>query len=481
MVLSGLMQFSSPDCNRLSMTKVMTKLHLRLLPVVAVVFLAACASQQQPPQPPIEPPAEFTRTGQPVVPDSWWTSFDDEQLDSLVTRALEDNLGLRASYQRLRQARAVADRQRAGLFPSLDATAGAERQETDTTNTDTFSAGLSARYEVDLWGRVQSLSEAESLRASATLADYQAAAISLSGEIANTWFQLVEQRAQLALAESQLETNENVLTVIESRFAMGQNNSADVLRQRQLVSASRERLSNIEGEAGVLRHQLAVLLGQSPGQGVLPEDDTLPALPPLPETGVPAELVQRRPDLQQAWRVVQAADRDLAAAISNRFPRFSIEASINSQANDAGDLFDNWLATLAGNLLVPLVDGGERRAEVRRSEAVLGELVQEYGQAVLVAIREVEDALVREQQQRRRLRSLDEQSQLADTTYRQLRNQYLNGAVSYIDVLTALQDRQDLQRTILNTRQQLLTTRVALYRALAGSIESATPMENNEA
>ncbi|NMT65110.1 efflux transporter outer membrane subunit [Marinobacter orientalis] len=462
------------------MTDAIIKSYLRLFPLVAVLFLTACATRQEAPRAPVELPGEFTRAGQRDVPDTWWKSFDDRQLDRLVAQALEDNLSLRASYQRLRQARAVADRQGAALFPSLDATATAERQQTDTTDTDIFSAGLSASYEVDLWGRVQSLSEAESLRASATLADFQAAAISLSGEIANTWFQLVEQRAQLALAESQLETNENVLTVIESRFAMGQNNSADVLRQRQLVSASRERLSNIEGETGVLQHQLAVLLGRSPGQGDLPEDDTLPALPPLPETGVPAELVQRRPDLQQAWRVVQAADRDLAAAISNRFPRFSIEASISSQANDAGNLFDNWLATLAGNLVVPLVDGGERRAEVRRSEAVLEELVQEYGQAVLVAIREVEDALVREQQQRRRLQSLNDQSRLADTTYRQLRNQYLNGAVSYIDVLTALQEKQDLQRTILSTRQQLLTTRVALYRALAGSIDSVKTPENDE-
>ncbi|MCL7945416.1 efflux transporter outer membrane subunit [Marinobacter sp. ATCH36] len=458
----------------------MTKSHLRLLPIAAVLFLAACATRQPPTQAPVELPAAFTATGQPEIPDSWWHSFEDEQLNELVAQAMDGNLSLRASYQRLQQARAVSDRQRAALFPTLDASAGAEQQESDTVDSTTFSTGLSASYEVDLWGRVQSLSEAESLRASATLADYQAAAVSLSGEIANTWFQLVEQRAQLALAETQLETNRNVLTVIESRFAMGQNNSADVLRQRQLVSASRERLSNIEGETAVLKHQLAVLLGQSPGQANLPAEDTLPALPPLPETGVPAELLRRRPDLQQAWRVVQAADQDLAAAISNRFPRFSIEVSVSSQASDAGDLFDNWLATLAGNLLVPLVDGGQRRAEVRRSEAVLEELVQEYGQAVLVAIQEVEDALVREQQQRRRLRSLNDQSQLADTTYRQLRNQYLNGAVSYIEVLTALQDQQDLQRTILTTRQQLLTTRVALYRALAGSIESANTTEHNE-
>lgn len=440
----------------------------RFIPIIASLLLAACATQQEPPPAPVEPPEAFSRSGEPALMDSWWQAFDDQQLDALVARALDGNLSLRAGFQRLRQARAVADRQSAALFPSLDATAGAERQESDLTDSNTFSAGLAASYEVDLWGRLQSLSEAEALRASATLADYQAAAVSLSGEIASTWFRLVEQRAQYDLARTQLETNQNVLTVIESRFATGLSGSADVLRQRQLVSASRERLSFVSGEIGVLEHQLAVLVGESPGGAGLPEDATLPELPPLPATGVPAQLIQRRPDLQQAWRLVRAADQDLAAAISNRFPRFSIEGSVRTQASDAGELFDNWLTTLAGNLLVPLVDGGALRAEVRRSRAVVEELVQSYGQAVLTAIREVEDALAREQQQRRRLQSLDEQIRLADTTYRQLRIRYLNGTVSYIEVLTALQDKQDLQRTFLTTRQQLLNTRVALYRALAG-------------
>lgn len=446
--------------------------------LAATLVLAACATPPDRSTEPVDLPSAFSGTGQPQVyevSDTWWTAFEDSELNQLVERALDDNFSLRASYQRLRQARAVADRQSANLFPSLDATASAERQQSDSgpnSGTDIFRAGLSASYEVDLWGRVQSLSAAETLRAAATQADYQAAAVTLSGEIASTWFQLVEQRAQLTLAQSQLETNQKVLAVIESRFAMGQSGSADVLRQRQLVSASRERLSGIMGEISVLQNQLAVLLGQSPDQTSLPDGGTLPALPSLPGTGVPADLVQRRPDLQQAWRLVQAADQDLAAAISNRFPRISIEASISSRADNASDLFANWLATLAGNLLVPVVDGGQRRAEVRRSEAALQALVQDYRQAVLVAIGEVEDALAREQQQKQRLESLEEQVSYAESAYRQLRNQYLNGSVSYIEVLNALQDRQDLQRSILNTRQQLLTTRVGLYRALAGSINT---------
>ena len=462
----------------------------RLLPLAAALALTACATRAPEQTPPVKLPDTFlsgqSSDGTPIS-DRWWQAFDDKALDRLVGQALSDNLSLKAGYQRLIQARALADRQSASLFPSLDATAGAQRQESDNTDNTRYSAGLSASYEVDLWGRVRAQSEAEELRAAASLADYQAAAISLSGEIASTWFRLVEQRAQSELARDQLKTNQDVLKLIETRFATGQSGSADVLRQRQLVSSSRERLYSIEAERRILEHQLAVLLGQSPGQAELPANNALPELPPLPDTGIPADLLQQRPDIRQAWQLVKASDKDLAAAISNRFPRFSIEASVTSQSSDAGDLFDNWLATLAGNLVMPLIDGGQRQAEVRRTRSVKEQRLQEYGQTVLTAIQEVEDALAREQQQTRRLEQLEQQIRLSDATYRQLRTQYLNGTVSYIEVLNALQDRQDLRRTLLTARQQLLGYRVALYRALAGSPgnltdqQQATNTESNEA
>lgn len=443
----------------------------RLLVLMLPVLLAGCASSPELPEPAAELSDSFSRSGDEPLNDHWWQAFGDDSLDRLVNQALTENFNLAASYQRLLQARATADRQAAGLLPSVEASLGAERQESENTRTDTFRAGLSASYEVDLWGRVQALTEAERLRAEASRADYLAAAVSLSGEIANTWFRLVEQRAQRQLAQEQLQTNLDLLTLIETRFSAGQSGSADVLRQRQLVSSSRERLGTITGDIGVLENQLSVLVGQSPRQATLPEAARFPQLPPLPETGVPAELVQRRPDVQQTWRVVQAADKDLAAAISNRFPRLSLEASINNQTDDASKLFDNWLATLAGNLVMPLVDGGQRQAEVTRSRALMNQRIQEYRQAVLVAIQEVEDALVQERQQQQRLSRLDQQIELAKASYRQLRTRYLNGAVSYIEVLNALKEQQDLQRTRLTARQQLLNARVALYRALAGGIE----------
>jgi outer membrane protein TolC len=175
--------------------------------------------------------------------------------------------------------------------------------------------------------------------------------------------------------------------------------------------------------------------------------------------------------VRSAFQRLQAADRDLASAISNQYPRFSISASVSTAADQAGNLFEDWARSLAGNLLTPILYGGQLRAEVDRAEAVRQQRLYEYGQAMLTAFREVEDALVRENKQRERIASLEEQLQLARDAYQQLRVGYFNGVTDYLDVLTALDEVQQLQRDLLTSRLLLVEYRIALYRSLAGSIE----------
>jgi len=166
---------------------------------------------------------------------------------------------------------------------------------------------------------------------------------------------------------------------------------------------------------------------------------------------------------------VQAADRDYAAAMRNRFPRLSLSASASSSADQAGDLFKNWASSFAGNLLVPIFYGGRLHAEAKRTDAVKEQRVYEYAQTVLTAFREVEDALVQESRQRERLATIVEQVNLARQAYEYLQVQYFNGARSYLDVLTALDDVQQLRRDLLDAELTLMTYRIGLYRAIAGS------------
>ena len=446
--------------------------------VGVAVLLLGCGSTADTTAP-VETPRSFSETGTQEVPDRWWTAFENETLNALVDSATAANFTLRTAWERLQAARAVVDRESGALFPTLEASAQAEARRTDAAdgrgeaeNVESLQLGLSSAYEVDLWGRIRARVQAEQYRVDATRADYQAAALSLSAEVVRTWYQWAEAQNQRALVQSQIETNQKVLRLLQNRFKTGQIRSVDILRQRQLLESTREQRAVVESRAQVLEHRLAVLLGRTPQQGVSAEPDSLPALSPLPDTGVPTDLVRRRPDVQSAFNALKAADRELAAAISDQYPRLTLSASASTAAESATNLFRDWAYAFGGNLLAPLFRGGELRAEVNRTEAVRQQRLYEYGQTILTAFEDVENALVREAKQREQIRQLETQVRLARRAYDQLRVQYLNGTTDYLDVLTALDEVQQLRRSLLSARLTLVQDRIALYRALAGAFET---------
>ena len=436
--------------------------------------LVSCATKSTTVSDPVDSSTEFSASGTQEVPEKWWTSFEEPALNKAVRQALSSNFNLKTAWQRLQAARAVSDRESAALLPSLDASAQAQTTENSSESQATdndFQLGLTAVYEVDLWGSIRSGVEAEQYRAQASLADYQTAGVTLSAEVVRTWYQIAEAQNQLNLVKQQVETNQQVLELLRNRLGIDQVRGVDILRQKQLLESTLQQKSIVESRIEVLNHQLAVLIGKPPQQELDMNPKQLPSLPPLPQTGLPAELIQRRPDIRSAFNLLQAADRDLASAISNQYPRFSISASARTAADNAGNLFKDWALSLTGNLLAPLFYGGELSAEVNRSEAVKKQRLFEYAQTMLTAFREVEDALIREKKQAENIERLNKQVDLAQRALKQLRVQYFNGTSNYLDVLTARDEVQQLQRDLLTARLALVEYRIALYRSLAGSFE----------
>ncbi|NBC64779.1 MAG: efflux transporter outer membrane subunit [Bacteroidetes bacterium] len=449
-----------------------------LLGIVLFLFIG-CRTQSDLTDP-VEIPGSFSESGAELVPAKWWTSFEDKRLSTVIDSAMSSNFTLLTAWERLKAAEAVVDRESSLLFPSVEATgsAAADRFSNTSQDFEQIQLGLSSSYEIDLWGRIGSTIDAEQYRAQATLYDYQTAALSLSAEITSTWYRLADAQNQLALVNEQINTNLTVLELLNNRFEIGQIQSVDVLRQQQLVEATREQRTYAEARVQTLEHQLAVLLGQTPQSGVDLSPEDLPQLAPLPSAGLPTDLVQKRPDVRSAFASLRAADNDLAAAISNQYPRLSISASASTAAESAGALFEDWAMSFAGNLLAPIFYGGELRAEVDRNEAVKNQRLYEYGQTILIAFREVEDALIQEKKQVESIESIERQLELASQSYRQLRIQYLNGSGNYLDVLTALDDIQQLRRDLLTAQLTLVEYRISLYRALAGSFETEMMAEN---
>ncbi len=459
--------------------------------LLVVLMLNACRSAEQIYDPPVRISESFSSGGNLPVPDKWWSQIDDPVLPGLIEQALAENLSFQSVWDRLDQAEAELRRAGAPLQPSLDAAAGAERsyrrdvdsepgKTVESYSTD-FSLGLAADYELDIWGRLDSLREAAEFQKQAAADDLQVTAITLSATVAITWYQFVEQQGQIRLLDDQIDTNQKVAELITLRFRRGQAAAADVIRQRQLVEARRgERITALANRS-VLRHRLAVLLGQAPTEIQLPETTDFPEFGALPETGLPADLLQRRPDVRRAYHTLLAADRNLEAAITNQYPRISIQANVETSAERTRSLFDNWIKNLAANAVAPLFDGDLRKAEVQQNRAVVSERLHDYGQTILDALAEVEDALVLETRQREFIASLNRQLELAQESIDRIRDQYAKGATDYLDVLSALLTYQNLQRSALTARRVLIEDRIFLHRALAGGweLERTDLAENN--
>lgn len=442
---------------------------------IFMLLLSGCSPQPSRLTPPLQPQGGFTASGQEQLPEQWWLTFEDQTLDSLIERALAGNFNLQTAWDRVDRARSVARKAGAALSPQLNGDAGFGTQKSRinsrTDSSKSYSLGLAASYEIDLWGRLDSISAAAELDAQASTEDLQTAALTLSAQVATTWFQLLEQRGQIEILEQQIKINEKTLELISLQFRTGLAGIADVLQQRQVVETKRGELSLAAGRAQLRQNQLAVLLGASPTRFSQESTKSLEVLPPLPSTGLQSSLVENRPDVRAAWLNLQAADKRVAAAVADRFPRLSLTGRASTTSEDIENLFDDWLASLAANLLTPIIDGGRRRAEVARTESVASEALHQYGQTVLEALLEVEDALIREERQLEYLISVDRQLELAGQATERIRDRYLNGAVDYQRVLTSLVTEQLLQRTRLTGKRELFENRVNLCRALAGGWE----------
>ena len=458
----------------------------RFILTIILLLVASCAPFK--PQERQSPEGELPRTFSLYTAESepelrWWEEFNDIDLNVLVKEALSDNLTLKEIWSRLVQARALAIQAGAALYPDLTGTAGADyaRQRSDngsakTTSTEDYSLGVVSSYELDLWGRIRAERESALLEVTAAREDLNTAAMTLAAEVANRWVNIISQRMQKRLLERQLQTNLTLLELIELRFRMSMVSALDVYQQKQVVENVKAEIPLVEAEEQLLLHELALLLGKPTGTSLKISREEFPEPTEIPATGLPADLLSSRPDLRRAGMRLQAADWQVAAARANRLPAIRLTATAQYGKGDMDVLFDNWLLSLAGNLTAPIFDGGRRAAEVDRRQAFADENLSEYRQAVLTAIKEVEDALVSEVKQREHIKALEMVLVTARRALEEAGIRYRNGLTDYLPVLTQLLAVQNLERNLIRQQAILLNARVSLYRSLGGTwTDSLTP------
>ena len=459
------------NCTRLSLNLVLVSLLLGCL--------AGCSRRTHQETIRLDIPDTFSIAGTGSAPDKWWQAFEDSSLNGLVEQALNENLDVLVAWDRLAQAEAVAIRAESTAWPGVDLSGGISRTRREVSNMSFYntdnSLALGAGYEVDLWSRLKSSRQAARLDADAQRQAVYTVAITISASVAETWYQLAEAKALEKVALQQIETNQKVLKIVTMQFRKGMSSAADVLRQRQLVAATQAQNISVEEAIQLLQNRLSILIGTAPTTAWQDRDIDFPTLPELPDAGVPADVLWRRPDVRGAFQKVQAADHRLAVAITDQYPRLSLSGSIGTSAPSIHDLFDDWMANLIANAFQPLFDAGSRKAEVKRQEAAVSESLHRWEQSILNALAEVEDTLVQEQQQRKAFENLTYQLKLARQTFERNRQRYIKGQSDYIRVLESLQSLQSLERNVITSHRAVIQRRIALYRSIAGKWDMPKP------
>jgi len=447
--------------------------------ILLALFLFACSphrTQKAPLPGPL--PENYVADGgvnfeMPV--ERWWEQFQDPLLDSLMTEAFARNLDLEQAHARLEQFEAQARIAGAAQRPTvgLQGAAGRVRQSglfgVQTDNS--YRLSVAAGFELDVWRKLASRSEAARLDTLAARQELAALYLSLSARLADLYYLAVEQRSQLELVDRTIASFADTLQRVESRYREGLVPALDVYQSRQNLAAAKATRPAFEASLASAEHALAVLLGRLPDRSVGGSLAELPALEGAFPVGLPATLLQRRPDIGGALTRLQATDARVGAAIAERFPSFNLVADYGGADSELGSLLDspNIFWNLLVNLAQPLIDGGRRKAEVDRTRALFRENLGFYHQTVLQAFQEVEDALVQERTGTRRIEFLEERVTATAGSLRLSTDRYLQGLSEYLPVLTAQISHAEAQSALLATKRQRIVARISLARALGGS------------
>ncbi len=460
------------------------------LSTLAFCSCATHTAREAPVLPQAEISPEFVQSPDRVVVPGhwdyfWWESFGDETLSQLIEEGLASNFNLQQFAARIEKAAALARQAGSRLWPGINLAAGYEVEEdggaeapAPDSGGDKTSLGVLLSWEADLWGRLSSARKAREFEVEATVQDWLDARLLLSSAIAENYFRIKEHRRQLEVIQAQIELNESLLQLTMLRFGQGQSSIVAVLQQRERLNASKAGVPDAEARIGQLEYALDVLLGRPPGTGNHRLSGELAALPPLPEVGIPAALLQRRPDLRAARQRIMALDYWVGEAVARQFPNLTVGGRVDWRGDpDFGDALSSLFTGLAG----PLFDAGERRSEVDVRKAELEDALARYSNSFLSALLEVESALLVERKLEERLVLVEQQLSTARRLLTETRNRFSQGLTDYLPVITSLEIVQDLEREVVNNRRNVLSSRVALHRALGGPMKnpSSTRISSN--
>lgn len=469
------------------------------LAVIAALALAGCSVGPDYQRPEVAVPERFTgavaeadgadvplaTAGDPA----FWRRFGDPMLSSLVEEALGANHDLRAAVARYDEAQALLRGAGFDRYPTVTAGAQASTGRVSESEAaavpdgsrdiETYRATLDASWELDAFGRVRRAIEARQADAAASAADVAAVQVAIAGEVARSYFLLRGLQERLRVARENAANQRETLALVDARWRAGGATDFDMARARAQLEATSSRIPALEAEVGFAMHRLAVLVGRPPDalSAALAEPAPLPALPGRLDPGTPGDLLRRRPDVSAAERRLHAATARIGVATADLFPRFTLAGLLGSAAGEFGSLFESGSDTrlVALGIDWSFLDAGRVKARMAAADANAREALARYEQAVLQALEDTENALLRYARARSEDAHLEKAAAESAEAARLARVRFDAGAAGLLEVLDAERTRLQAQDAFADSRARSAIGAVELFEALAGGWPDSLP------
>jgi len=450
---------------------------LLLIPILIGIILTSCSVGPDFEKPQIDTLQVFRFDSlkvDSVANLEWWSMFSDSLIDTLVLTALEENKDINIAVARIEEARAGLTFTGADRYPRLDISAGANRGNSVgafklNTTSNAFSISSVLSWEIDFWGKYRRATEAARANLLASEYGLKTVQLGLISEVVSTYFQLLDFKQRLKISKATLKTRDASLDIIRQRYEQGiipelDLNQAEI--QREIAAAS---VPIFEREVAKRENALAVLLGRVPSKiktGINLNNEEVP--PKIP-AGLPSDILQRRPDVQQAEFLLKAQNARIGVAAAQQYPSISLTGLLGVASTDLSTLTSNGLAwSVGGSLLGPLFNFNKNSARVEIEEAKTRQSLFNYERTVLNAFREVEDVLVDIDTYERELSSMERRVKAAKNAESLSRMRYNQGATSYLEVLDAERTLFSSELDLSKTKSLYLASYIRLYKALGG-------------
>jgi len=477
---------------------------LGVLSFTCLLFFLGCRVGPDYVSPEIEVPDQWHEQAIQGVADgtanlqTWWTVFNDPILESLVQRSHVENLDLRIAYSRVQEYRAFLGVASGQYWPNVDGAGFYSRDRVSENGlqappdgstpdpTDLYGFGVDASWEIDVFGRIGRSVESAQASMEASIEDYRDVLVSLYAAVAQSYIDLRAIQKRIQYAQSNISIQQETLELTENRREAGLIPQLDV-EQAKLILASTEsvipQLRQFEAQA---IHRLSVLLGQAPAAlyAELSPASDVPDVPQEVAAGLPAELLRQRPDIRRAERVLAAQTAQIGVATAGLYPAFSLSGTFALQAQNFSDV-GNWDSRTWGfgpAFRWNLFDGDRIRNTIKVEEARTEQALANYEQTVLIAMEEVENAMVGFEQEKQRLEDLHNSVSAAENSVKLVRELYENGLTDFqnvLDMQRALTAQQDL---LAESEGLVANNLVRLYTALGGGwpVELIAEQQDNE-